>query len=295
MKSLRVIMLLAVAAAGLALALFSTRTREEPRFRIVEIGDAELGGDQEPDGDPDRGATMSVQSRSIATDQVDYLAQLGPALGQTYWVRPGGDEEAGDGSRDNPWSDLRARVAALESGDRLVLLPGRYTGPFVLPEFNGEHPVEIVGARSPVLRNQDEANAPVVRIEGRWHLVGLEIQPGPTSIGIEIASGDEAQIRALHINSGGREGVVIRAPARNVAMLETHVHHVGGAERAGILIEDGARDLQLIRNKIHRTGAEPILLFQPGRFTQIARGREGSRRVQLPELNITIIEDPWEP
>lgn len=295
MKPLRVAALLVVAAAGLTLALFSGRSREEPQFRIVELDDPALAGGTDADEDPLRGATMSAKSRSLVTDQVDYLAQLGPALGTTYWVRPGNDEEAGDGSRDDPWRSLATRLGELESGDRLVLLPGSYTGPFVLPAFDGDDSIELVGSRSPVLRNPDEANTSVVRIDGRWHLVGVEIQPGPTSIGVEIAGNEEAQLRFLHINSGDREGVWIRSTARNVTVLESHIHHVGGPEGIGIRIEEGARELELIRNKVHATGGEPILLFEPRRFREIARGREGSRRVQLPDLGITIIEDPWEP
>lgn len=292
MKPIRVAMLLVVAAAGLALALFSGKSRDEPKFRIVEPGSEEAAA---LTGAADRGAEMSAQSRSLAADQVDYLAQLGPAAGRTFWVAPGGDTGTGSGTRDDPWRGLADHLGEVRGGDRLVLLPGRYTGPFVLPRFQGDDPVELVGKASPVFRNEDDAQAPVVRVEGRWQLVGLEIQPGLSSIGVELASQDPVQLRALHINSGGREGIMIRRSARGATIVETHVHHVGDGDRAGIHIEDGVRDLQLLRNKVHNTGGPAILLFEPGRFQREARGRQGARRLNLPDQGIAIVEDVWEP
>ena len=295
MKPFRVVLLLVMAAAGLTLALMSRRAEpEQPRYRIVEIGTglseaADPGGD----ADPEHGPAMSIRSRSMASDQVDYLAQLPPALGRTFWV--GAGRGTGDGSRDAPWRDVASAVPALRGGDRLVLLPGRYRGPLVLPDFDGEDPIQVVGARSPVFRNPDDAEAPVIRIEGRWHLIGVEIQPGASSTGIEIATDQEVELRFLHINSGGRDGIVIGESARDVTILESHVHHVGGTDGAGIRIVEGARDLNLIRNKVHGTGGDPILLFAPGRFSEVATGRDGARRARVPELGITIVEDPWEP
>ena len=300
MRSMRVAFLVAVALVGLALAVFSWReqNQEGPQFEVVSLEGEEgrdLAGQIGIKPNPEHGPEVSLRSRARAADEIDHLAELPAAIGTTYWVRPGSSEGNPSGTRGEPWLGLADNLTKLKSGDRVVLASGRYSGPFTLPVVDGDAPIELVGQAGVVFRNADDANRPVLRIEGAWSLIGIEIQPGASSIGIEFVGEQPATLDQGHINSGGREGIVIRGSARNVRVVESHVHHVGGLREPGIRIENGARRIQLDRNKIHGLRGPEIFLFEEDRFESVARGQRGTRRAELPGEEIWIREAVWEP
>lgn len=50
-----------------------------------------------------------------------------PVTGQTYYVATDGDNEAGDGSKENPWRTLQYGMNQLHPGDRLYVRGGEYS------------------------------------------------------------------------------------------------------------------------------------------------------------------------
>ena len=49
-----------------------------------------------------------------------------PALGNTYFVAPDGDDQFGHGTKDSPWASVQRGVDSLEPGDTLYIRQGRY-------------------------------------------------------------------------------------------------------------------------------------------------------------------------
>ena len=54
------------------------------------------------------------------------VAIAGPALANTYFVAPDGDDNFGHGTKDRPWASVQRGVNSLEPGDTLYVRQGRY-------------------------------------------------------------------------------------------------------------------------------------------------------------------------
>ncbi|WP_395832000.1 hypothetical protein [Archangium violaceum] len=146
------------------------------------------------------------------------------------WVE-GARQEAGDGSRERPFSTLVEALARAADGGRPLrvhLAPGRYRGPFVLPAG-----LELVGAgEGSVL--EGEGAGPVVRAPGGAVLRGVAIQGG--SWGLEAAKG----VRLAAVRFSGQGTGAVRVEAGHLS-VEEGVFESGGAGTVGVMLVGGSR------------------------------------------------------
>jgi hypothetical protein len=211
---------------------------------------------------------MVVRTGGVHEDEL----KLPPARSRTLYVRSQGDGP-GDGSREQPWTDLQTAFSELRPGDRLVLLPGRYEGPYVIGEEcadgTEELPVEVWGKINAVLRVSGEA--PVLTVKrAHWHLIGLEIVPGKKGTAALEISGDGAsgvRYDRGHARDGWGDGIIIGPGASNITISGCHLHHFGherfNTEASAIVIRPGAQDIVIEDNKIHNMPSEPIRVITP--------------------------------
>jgi hypothetical protein len=227
--------------------------------------------------------------------------QLAPAIARTLYVRSGGDGP-GDGSLERPWADLQSAFSELGPGDRLVLLPGRYEGPYVIdnPCADGteEAPIEVWGKVGAVLRVRNEA--PVLTVKkAYWHLIGLEISPGKKGTAALVISGRSARgVRydRGHARDGWRDGIIIESGASDVTIAGCHLHHFGhdrfNRDASAITIQPGTRDIIIEHNNIHNMPGEPIRVISP----EEAVGSGGGDQLAAAE-NVVVrdneIKDNW--
>jgi len=59
---------------------------------------------------------------------------VAPALGQTFWVDPAGDDGAGDGSAGDPWATIEHALGEVPDGSLILVRPGTYAGRVRLDE-----------------------------------------------------------------------------------------------------------------------------------------------------------------
>jgi hypothetical protein len=153
--------------------------------------------------------------------------------------RRGGSEGAGDGSFQSPWMDLQSAIDRLKPGDRLVVLGGRYLGPFKIggsaAEGSRSEPIQVYFASDAELigpDNSKECDEPVLSIErSHWILDGLTLAPRFCLEGLRIAAGvSAAAIRSPHISAGAGDGIVVSDGAQGIVLTDLHLHHLGSME-----------------------------------------------------------------
>jgi hypothetical protein len=263
------------------LMLRDRRTSEPPRPGVTLVPAASA-----PVASDDPGQARAAASRATegagAADRRPIDLDLPPPAGRTWFVRGGSGTEGDGSSAEQPLRGLQAAFERLTPGDRLVVLPGEYVGPFRIAETSADGteqtPIEVVGRPDAVVTLEKGATAPLLTVaRSHWRLLGLELKSWPLSpvAGIRIdgpASGVE--IAQSHIHDGGGEGVDIAAGARDVVLRQNHLHHLGhdrtGRPVSAVRIERGATVL-LESNKTHvLTGPEPVELFAFGELTRLA-------------------------
>jgi hypothetical protein len=227
-----------------------------------------LGFAQERPADPGPPQRRARRAAGVHEDELD----LPPARGRTLYVKPR-TEEPWQGSLEHPWNDLQAAFSELRPGDRLVLLPGRYEGPFTIddPCADGTEraPIEVWGKVSAVLRVRSEA--PVLTVKkAHWHLIGVEITPekkGTAALVIAGAGARGVRYDRGHARDGWNDGIIIGSGASAVTITGCHLHHFGhdrfNRDASVIVIEPGTRDITIERNNIHNMPGEPVKVVSP--------------------------------
>jgi hypothetical protein len=198
--------------------------------------------------------------------------ELPPAIARTVYVKSRA-QEPGDGSAERPWADLQAAFSELRPGDRLVILPGNYDGPFLIDdrcsEGTEQAPIEVWGKINATLRIRSEQ--PVLTVQkAYWHLIGLEIIPGKKGSAALVISGDGARgVRydRGHARDGWGDGIIIGPGASDITITGSHLHHFGhdrfNLEASTITIYPGTRDIVIEHNNIHNMPGEPIRVITP--------------------------------
>jgi hypothetical protein len=217
-----------------------------------------------------------------------------PAPRRTLYAKPSGT--GGDGSEARPWADLQAALAALVPGDRLVLLPGIYTGAFRVDSTcrNGKSNAWIqVLARKATLRSSGDIPA-LVLARGYWRFDGLAVsgvegREAPL-VGVE-AGAEHVLVNRAVLKAGSGSGLAIGEGARHVTIANSRVT---GLAKGAVLAPATAVDV--------RGGASDVTLANvfvvDSMGTGIRIGASETRGAAPPEdvavLGATV-RDSWGP
>ncbi len=254
---------------------------------------------------PEWGGTKSDQSRAADQDQpkkhID--EELPDWTGRVLWIKRG--DAAGSGTAEEPFGDLQAALDGLEAGDRLIVLPGRYEGPYrVGPAAAGAvkssestkgmpTTIEIVVREGATFSNAKKSVDPVWSI-GRdgVALIGAEIQPGLNeSTGVLVEPGvTGVRLAHLHIKEGSTAAIEIAEGASNIRIEECHLHQLGLRKAhlpaPGIRIACSARDVVIDETKVHHVTGELFEVCEPGRF--LAKMEGAGEWIEFKESAIRI-------
>lgn len=174
------------------------------------------------------------------------LAVVAPGAAASYYVHPGGSDEAA-GTEAQPWQTVSRGVRELRGGDRLVIGPGTYQEHVALPAIEGDTPatIEAATAREAII---DAAGAewtlgsesPVRGLR----LVGLTVRNGGD--GIDLTAGGE-NISIENCDISGSDGGIRIVAGKHVTIRDCDIHDnrhgvvlgvKGRSGIAGVLIED---------------------------------------------------------
>lgn len=211
-----------------------------------------------------------------------------PKPRRILFVEPAGGPQ-GDGSARSPWRDLQSALEALRPGDRLVLLPGDYIGPFLIDETcrDGapQAPIQVFGREAAVLRASGKA--PVLTIaRSHWTFRQVHIVPGisSSSPGLMTAglSAHDLLFDGGSVGEGRGPGIVIGSGSRRVTISNSRIHHFrGGGPKwsHGVLIYSQTGELTLAGNTMHDNEGSSV-------FLEGARGRGKGMRSFIEGLSI---------
>jgi nitrous oxidase accessory protein NosD len=211
-----------------------------------------------------------------------------PKPGRTFFVSPAGPA-AGNGGEKRPWKELQAALKSLRPGDRLVLLPGEYLGPFRVDETcrdgTAEAPIQVIGRERAVLRSF-ERSAVLSVAKAHWIFQGLQIAPGVSSQAPGFATvGLDAHDIVFDrgsVSDGRGPGVLIASGSRRVTISNSRIHNFrGGGPRwsHGVLIYSQTGEIQLAGNALHDNEGSSV-------FVEGARGRGKGMRSYIEGLSI---------
>ena len=169
-------------------------------------------------------------------DHIEDL-DLPPVAGTTYFLSADETPPLNPGTLERPWSDLQASFARLAPGDRLVILPGRYRGPFVIdePAVDGtaERPIELLARVDSVFTGTN--GEPVLEArKAHWVLRGFEIAPGnQASFGFATRGAGAHDIRFAngHLHDGLHSGILIGPGSARIQLADNHVHIFGPMDK----------------------------------------------------------------
>jgi hypothetical protein len=189
----------------------------------------------------------------------------------------------------------------LAPGDRLIILPGRYRGPFVIddPAIDGtaERPIELLARVDAVFVGTNMEPVLEVR-KAHWVLRGFEIAPGAqASFGFATRGRGAHDIRFAngHLHDGSHSGILIAPGSARIDLADNHVHIFGPMEQGrandtvrtgtnpvvGIVIAPGTTDITLSGNNVHNIAGPPFLILEPGQFPVAPGALRLSRAVRV--------------
>ncbi len=174
----------------------------------------------------------------------------------------------GDGSEARPWSDLPKALAALEPGDRLVLLPGRYTSPIRIepPCRDGAEgtPIQVLVLEGAIFAVEGDVTALTVQ-RAFWSFRGITIEPPVPDVGAGIQMlGVEAHDIGLDrftIVGGRGPGIRVGSGSRRVTISNGEIRGLrgGGFRRSnGIEVHARVTELTVAGNEIHHNQGSSI-------------------------------------
>ena len=240
--------------------------QENPQISIEILGEAPIKG-------------INPSATSAIGDPPRIKVPEEPAIGRTLYVsaRTGA---SGHGTFQQPLRNFQKVVCELQPGDRLLVMAGVYSGPFIIGKdcANGtpEAPIELFFADDAVFGGDEgstASNNAVITIQrSHWHLAGVEIQPVRSLDGLVIGPGvDNVSVEGAHIYSGLGNGIKVGAGSKNITISRSHLHQLGTLEGrsntwvhgkgAGILVESGTDGVVLRNNRIHNVLGEAIKII----------------------------------
>lgn len=174
--------------------------------------------------------------------------------------------EEGDGSDARPWKDLPRALCRLEPGDRLVLLPGKYSTPVSVGGAchpgRADAPIQLFGEEA-FLHPAPNSFAVTASLPfwQFYHLQAVLDQPGAGGFAVVGERAQDILFDRGHLYGGDGVAISIGASSARVRISNSHIHQTGG-----IRIEKGARDIEFFANKIHhnRAGALAVVGGRPG-------------------------------
>ncbi len=174
----------------------------------------------------------------------------------------------GDGSEARPWSDLPKALAALEPGDRLVLLPGRYTSPIRIesPCRDGAEgaPIQVLASEGAVFAMEGDVTALSVQT-AFWSFRGIAIEPRVPNFGAGIQTlgvgAHDIELDRFTIVGGRGPGIRVGSGSRRVIISNGEIRGLrgGGFRRSnGIEVHSRVRELTVAGNRIHHNQGSSI-------------------------------------
>lgn len=173
----------------------------------------------------------------------------------------------------DPTGDLQAAICRLEPGDRLVVAPGTYKGPFRIAGTcrNGtvDAPIQVFATDAFL---EPHGNSDVLTVErAHWQFRGVQIalmESNATGLSIVGPGAHHIAIDHTHIYEGRGAAIQIRGRASAIALSNSHIHHTNGIEvsaesseigvlnnhihhNRGIAVRASGRGLTLRGNRIH--------------------------------------------
>jgi len=163
----------------------------------------------------------------------------------------------GDGSAERPWTDLQAALCRLEPGDRLMVAPREYTGPFHIGagcrDGNADAPIQLFAPDAFLLPGR---SGDVLTIErAHWQLSRVQLALRDSRAAGLVLAGAGAHHLAVdrsHISEGDGAAVRITGGASDVTISNSHIHHSGG------VAIDGAARIRLLNNHVHHNRASGV-------------------------------------
>jgi hypothetical protein len=164
----------------------------------------------------------------------------------------------GDGSAGRPWTDLQAALCRLEPGDRLIVAPREYSGPFRIGagcrDGTADAPIQLFAHDAFLLPG---ASGDVLTVErAHWQLAHVQIALRDSrAAGLVLAGGGahDVAVDHSHISEGDGAAVRITGGASAIVVSNSHIHHSGG-----VRIDGGAARIRLAGNHIHHNRASGV-------------------------------------
>jgi parallel beta-helix repeat protein len=131
------------------------------------------------------------------------------AQGQTYYVDPGGSDDAGDGSEGDPWETIQHAANQITAGDTVLINPGTYAGGITIDTSGtASEPITFQANGSGVVINGSGGERDAFFIENADYIVvdGLTIQYADRA-GIRISLSDYVTIRNCTLANNGTWGL----------------------------------------------------------------------------------------
>ncbi len=176
----------------------------------------------------------------------------------------------GDGSETRPWKELQAALCRLEPGDRLVLLPGLYSGAVRIGESckpgRADAPIQVFGEEA--FFHAAEGAFALTVSRPFWHFYHMQMvldRPGAKGFAVLGEDAHDIVFDRGHVYEGAGVAILLGSGSARVSISNSHVHQSGG-----IRIEAGARDVELHHNKIHHN-LDAALRIVPGNAGKIAQ------------------------
>ncbi len=169
----------------------------------------------------------------------------------------------GDGSETRPWKELQAALCRLEPGDRLVLLPGLYSGAVRIGESckpgRADAPIQVFGEEA--FFHAAEGAFALTVSRPFWHFYHMQMvldRPGAKGFAVLGEDAHDIVFDRGHVYEGAGVAILLGSGSARISISNSHVHQSGG-----IRIEAGARDVELHHNKIHHN-LDAALRVVPG-------------------------------
>lgn len=167
----------------------------------------------------------------------------------------------GDGTEAKPWKDVPKALCRLQPGDRLVLQPGVYSGPWVIGsgcrDGTADAPIQLFGEES-FLHGGAEKKPLITISRARWQIWNPELVLGPAATAGILVSGPGAHdilLDDLHIYDGPGRAIRIGEGSSRVTVSNSHIH-----QSSGIVVTGPVKGLVFTGNKIHHNFGGPITL-----------------------------------
>ncbi|MGH9443468.1 MAG: right-handed parallel beta-helix repeat-containing protein [Thermoanaerobaculia bacterium] len=166
----------------------------------------------------------------------------------------------GDGSEKRPWKDLQFALTRLQPGDRLVVIPGIYEGPFTIGkdcrDGTKEAPIQVY-ADDAFLKSSSGAD--VLTVERPfWQFWEVQIALLHSRGSGFVTKGPAAHDIAVdqsHIYEGEGPAVRFEAGSSRITLSSCHIHQGRGVE-----IDTGTRDITIVADHIHHNSGTSLTI-----------------------------------